>query len=53
MDNYCLPLVKCRCAICGNSFTCIKAAWRCKTCAERMRRELKRFDLKEPRKQIK
>lgn len=37
MDNYSLPLCKCRCVECGNVFYCIKPVWRCKSCDEKLR----------------
>ncbi len=46
MDNYSMPLCKCVCSHCGNTFYCIRATWWCKDCYEKMQKNHRKFDMR-------
>lgn len=46
MDNYSMPLRKCVCGYCGNTFYCISATWWCKDCYEKMQKTRRKFDMR-------
>ena len=46
MDNYSMPLCKCVCGHCGNTFYCIRATWWCKDCYEKMKKNRHKFDMR-------